>query len=168
MSIADAFLPEFDQEMSKTRQVLERVPEADHAWKPHPKSFSMGELALHLANIPTWTAVSLTQSEFDMNPDEPPDNPIRDFESVAALLATLDKNVKDARDAIASTDDQTFMADWTLKDSGKALFTMPRAAVIRSFVINHVIHHRGQLTVYLRLRDVPLPFIYGPTADTPK
>jgi len=164
MTIAESMLPEFDREMTNTRKVLERVPEAHHAWKPHEKSYTMGELALHLANIPTWTAITLKQSELDVGASG--GKPARrEFTTRQALLETFDANVTAAREAIVSTPDEEMMKPWTLKDGGRVVFTMPKAAVLRSWIFNHPIHHRGQLTVYLRMKDVPLPNIYGPTAD---
>lgn len=166
MTIAESLLPEFDHEMATTRTLLERVPAADAAWKPHDKSMGLGQLAAHLASIPTWGEVALKQTEFDVNPpggssDAPPA-----FESVASLLGLFDQNVKVARATLAAASNGEMMVPWTLKNGGRAVFTMPRVGVFRSFVMNHSIHHRGQLSVYLRLRDVPLPPIYGPTADT--
>jgi uncharacterized damage-inducible protein DinB len=165
MSMVQALLPEFDQEMAKTRQVLEIVPAGDAAWRPHPKSFSMGDLAMHLANLPHWAFLTFTQTEYDVaEPEGAPDTERR-FQSTPSLLATLDANVEQARAALAAAPDESLLVPWTLKHRGQTVFTLPRAAVFRSFVLNHVIHHRGQLTVYLRLRDVALPRLYGPTAD---
>lgn len=166
MSIAQSILPEFDHETGNTRKVLDRVPEAHVAWKPHAKSYSLGDLALHIANIPTWTAVTLLQSELDMAPPQAgAAPPKRVWESRAVLLKTFDENVASARGVIAETNDVEMMKPWTFKMGGQVRFTQPKVAVLRSFVLSHSIHHRAQLTVYLRLKDVPLPFIYGPTAD---
>jgi uncharacterized damage-inducible protein DinB len=167
MTIAQSILPEFDHEMATTRSLLERVPDAQPDWKPHTKSMPLGGLAIHLANIPSWSVMTLTESELDFNPPggtpwEPPK-----FESTPATLKTFDQNVANAREVLAATSDEEIMQSWTLKNGGQILFTLPRVAVLRSFVMNHIIHHRGQLSVYLRLLDVPLPSIYGPTADTP-
>lgn len=167
MSIADSFLPEFDHEMGVTRQLLERVPEAKASWKPHQKSFSLGDLSAHLCNIPTWAGITLKQTEFDTNPPGGQSFAPPAFSSMADALKAFDENVKAAREAIASTSDGEMMVAWTLKNGGKDVFSMPRVGVLRSFVMNHLIHHRGQLSVYLRLQDVPLPSIYGPSADTP-
>jgi uncharacterized damage-inducible protein DinB len=164
MAIKDALLPEFDHEMGTTRRLLERVPEADFGWKPHEKSFSLGHLAAHIANIPSWGTSIMGSSYFDaaeMPEDARPKAP----ESTAALLAAFDKNIADDRARLASCTDSEMMSTWTLKNNGAEVFTMPKAAVIRSFILSHSIHHRGQLSVYLRLRNVPLPSIYGPTAD---
>jgi uncharacterized damage-inducible protein DinB len=166
MSIAESLLPEFDHEMVTTRQLLQRTPEAQAAWKPHVKSMSLGALATHLALIPVWGATTLTETELDLNPPGGPAYMPPAFQPTAALLALFDDNVKKTRAAIATTSDDAFMVPWTLKDGGVQVFSLPRVAVMRTFVMNHLIHHRGQYTVYLRLRDVPLPPSYGPTADT--
>ena len=165
MSIADAALPEFDQEMTNTRKVLERVPDAHTSWKPHPKSWAMGELAVHLASLPMWTTVTLKQTEVDLNPPGGPGFTPPVFTSTADALKMFDENVKNGRAAIAGSSDADFMVPWSLKKGGKTVFSLPRVVVLRSFVLNHIIHHRGQMTVYLRLKDVPLPAIYGPSAD---
>jgi uncharacterized damage-inducible protein DinB len=164
MALKDALLPEFDHEMGTTRRLLERVPEADFAWKPHDKSFSLGQLAGHIANIPHWVDVTFDESAFDVGAAGDAARP-KPPASVGELLARFDSNVKHARAKLDAQIDQAFFAPWTLKNNGEEVFTMPKAAVLRSFVMNHLIHHRGQLSVYLRLRSVPLPSIYGPTAD---
>ena len=164
--IAPSLLPEFDHEMGTTRRLLVRVPEAELTWKPHDKSMSMGQLAGHLANLASWGTIILTSTAFDlatMPRDRTPELPA----SVAALLATFDGKVAAARAELAPKTDAELMAMWTLKQDGEQVFTMPRISAFRSFVLNHTIHHRGQLSVYLRLKDVPLPSIYGPTADEP-
>ena len=163
MPIVDALLPEFDHEMTTTRKVLERVPADRFDWKPHAKSFSLGALATHVAALPTWGAEALTRSEFDIADSQPPTAP----PSKTALMAAFDKSVTTTRSALAGKTDAEFMATWTLTRGGKAIFSMPKANVLRSFVLNHLIHHRGQLSVYLRLLDVPVPSIYGPSADEP-
>jgi uncharacterized damage-inducible protein DinB len=166
MAIAESILPEFDHETATTRTLLERVPEVRGSWKPHDKSMSLGELAMHIANIPVWASVTLERKDFDMNPAEGQQIMTPPFESSLQLLRTYDANVGAARTLVARTSDGEFMAQWTLKSGGKTLYSMPRVAVFRSFVLNHAVHHRGQLSVYLRLLDVPIPNIYGPTADT--
>ena len=164
MAIKDALLPEFDHEMGTTRRLLERVPEQDFGWKPHSKSMALGELTAHLANIPTWCTTILGDPVFDIAsvPDDARPKPATSRE---ALLAAFDEKIAAARARLAATGDAEMMSTWTLKHGGQEIFTMPRAAAIRSFVMSHIIHHRGQLSVYLRLKDVPLPPIYGPTAD---
>jgi uncharacterized damage-inducible protein DinB len=164
MALKDALLPEFDHEMGATRRLLERVPDADLAWKPHAKSFSLGQLAGHIANIPHWVNAALDFSVFDVASAGEDARP-KDPDSVSAVVNTFDENVKKARAKIAEQSDPALFATWTFKSGAHEIFTMPKIAVLRSFIMNHMIHHRGQLTVYLRLRDVPLPSIYGPTAD---
>jgi len=162
MALKDALLPEFDHEMGTTRRVLERVPQADLAWKPHEKSFSLGQLAGHVAHLLHWTHITLDENGYDLADMGPR---AAAPASIAELLQTFDANVKTARAKIDQQTDPALVAAWTLRNGGHEVFTLPRAAVLRSLVMNHVIHHRGQLTVYLRLRNVPLPSIYGPTAD---
>ena len=163
MPMVDALLPEFDREMTTTRKVLERVPEDQFDWKPHTKSFSLGALAAHVAALPAWGAETLNKSEIDIAGVQPPVT----LPSKAALMATFDRNVTATRSALAGKSDAELLAMWTLTRGGKPLFSMPKTAVLRSFVFSHLIHHRGQLCVYLRLLDVPVPSIYGPSADEP-
>jgi uncharacterized damage-inducible protein DinB len=162
MALKDALLPEFDHEMGTTRRLLERVPDADLTWKPHEKSFSLGHLAAHLANLPTWVDIACDNAIFDVLTL---DNRSRGAESNAEILQRFDANVRRARARIAEQTDSALLSPWTMTQGQHEMFTMPKAAVLRTFVMNHMIHHRGQLTVYLRLRNVPLPSIYGPTAD---
>jgi len=161
MGIADALLPEYDHEMATTRKLLERVPEDRLDWKPHPKSSSLGQLAQHVATIPLWGAMTVDQSELDLAATQP-NEPVR---TRAALLALFDANAAGTRAALAGRSDAEMMAPWALKRAGQTIFSMPKAAVWRSFVMSHLIHHRGQLSVYLRMNDLPLPSIYGPSAD---
>jgi uncharacterized damage-inducible protein DinB len=164
MAIKDALLPEFDHEMATTRRLLERVPEAEFAWKPHEKSMALGQLAGHIANLPQWCSATLSSTVFDLDSlpaDRRPPLPL----SRAAMVEEFDAKVSAARARLAATTDPEFMTPWTLKKGGQEMFTLPRISAIRGFVLNHLIHHRGQLSVYLRLRNVPLPPIYGPTAD---
>jgi len=161
MAIADALLPEFDREMTTTRKLLERVPEEKFAWKPHPKSMSLAELATHVATLPSWGAVTLTQAEIDMGAS----NTNTAVTSRADLLARFDRNVAETRAALVGKSDAEMMLPWSLKQNGQKLFTMPKTTVWRAFVLNHLVHHRGQLSVYLRLNDVPVPAMYGPSAD---
>ncbi|MBZ0112271.1 MAG: DinB family protein [Thermoanaerobaculia bacterium] len=166
MALTEALANEMQQENRVTRTLLEIVP-ADRAdWKPHEKSFSMGQLASHIVNLQGWVLLTLENSEFDMHPpgQEPAKSP--GFDTVNALLERFDSSVAAGQEALAKGTDADLFVDWTLKNSGKTIFTAPKAGVLRSFVLNHTIHHRGQLSVYLRLCDVPLPMIYGPTADT--
>ena len=165
MPINQTLLPEFDQEMANTRKTLALVPDDKLDWRPHRKSWTMRELASHVANLPTWTAITLNQDSIDVAPREggqPQQVPVG---SQKELLERFDQNIMPAREAIASASDEQFMKPWTLLSGGEKVFTMPRSAVLRSFVLNHMIHHRAQLGIYLRLIDVPLPAIYGPSAD---
>lgn len=163
MTISDSLLPEFDRELGLTRRILERVPDGQFGWQPHPKSMTMGRLAEHLAELPGWAKVSILDDGIEMTTARP-----ADYQSPAtrdAVLAMFDKNVKEARTALAGRTDAELLAPWTLRAQGKEVFTMPKAAVLRGFVMNHLVHHRGQMTVYLRMHDVPIPSIYGPSAD---
>jgi uncharacterized damage-inducible protein DinB len=162
MPIKDALLPEFDHEMATTRRVLERVPEPELAWKPHDKSMALGQLAGHIARIPQWCNVVLDTAMFDL--DALP-NDARQPESSSALVQEFDATVRAARTQLGAATDAEMLTPWTLKKGGHEVFTIPRISALRSFVMNHLIHHRGQLTVYLRLRNVAVPPIYGPTAD---
>ena len=166
MAIAESILPEFDHETATTRMLLERVPADKAEWKPHAKSMSLGHLAMHIASLPHWASITLERTEFDTNPPDGPRVTTPAYESAAKLLHTYDANVSAARALLVRTTDAEFMVQWALKNGGKSMFSMPRVAVFRSFVLNHAVHHRGQLSVYLRLLDVPIPNIYGPTADT--
>lgn len=165
MPIAQALLPEFDHEMATTRTVLERIPETKANFRPHPKSWTLGELGAHLANLPTWATMALTLPEFDTAPPGGPPRKSPKFESAKVMLQRLDENVAQARAHIAAASDADLMSPWSLKRAEAIVFTLPRLAVLRAMVLSHMVHHRGQLTVYLRMCDVPLPPIYGPTAD---
>ena len=166
MSIAQTLLPEFDREMANTRQMLALVPAADATWKPHPKSSSLGDLAAHIATLPLWGKFVLQQQELDLGSPANASIAQVPFTTVAELLDQFDRNVREARAALASLSDDAMGSPWTLKNRGATVFAMPRAGVLRGFILSHMIHHRGQLSVYLRLSDVPLPSLYGPTADT--
>lgn len=164
MSIVDSLLPEFDHEMATTRRVLDRVPEAQFDWKPHPKSMSLGELAGHLGNIPSWSSAITDQPSLDL--DAVADAvTLKVPSSRTTLVADFDRRVAHARASLAKSTDPEMLAAWTLRKGQQEFFTVPRISAIRTFVMNHSIHHRGQLTVYLRELNVPVPPIYGPTAD---
>jgi uncharacterized damage-inducible protein DinB len=166
MALVQALLPELDHEMANTRRVLEVVPERDAGWRPHSKSYSLGDLATHIANLPLWGRFVLQQPELDLGL---PDNAAianTPFTTGAELLERFDRHVREARAGLLQLSEAAMNVTWTLKNRGAPVFSVPRAMAFRSFVLNHMIHHRGQLTVYLRLREVPLPSIYGPTADT--
>src|SRR5262245_28282214 len=164
MSIAESLLPEFDYETANTRKTLERVAEKKFDWKPHDKSWAMGGLATHLANIPSWASVTINQDSFDLAPGGSPVK-LPPATSLKEILETFDKNVSEARAAIVGANDEHLLKPWTLLSGGNIIFTIPRIACLRSFVMNHMIHHRAQLGVYLRLNDLPVPAIYGPSAD---
>jgi uncharacterized damage-inducible protein DinB len=159
MSISDTLLPEFDQEMAATRRLLERVPSDKAEWKPHSKSFSLGHLAQLVSWMPGWIANTLTKAELDIKSGHQ-----YSMETTETLLRGFDKNVADARAAIVASRDADYAVPWFLKRGDQVLWTAPRSTVVRTH-ISHLSHHRGQLTVYLRLLDVPIPSIYGPTAD---
>lgn len=161
MALVDSLLPEFDHEMTTTRKLLERVPEDRLSWKPHPKSFSLGELATHLTELAMWGEATLQRSEVNLA-----EGGTRvPAASRAELLANFDKNVESTRKQLTGKTDAEFMAPWSLKRGDHTIFSMPKALVWRSFVLNHLIHHRGQLSVYLRMQDVAIPSMYGPSAD---
>jgi uncharacterized damage-inducible protein DinB len=166
MSIVQSLLPEFDQEMASTRRLLEVVPAKEAGWKPHPKSYTLGDLASHIVMLPLWGNYVLRQPELDLGLPANASIAYMPFTTQSELLDRFDRHVREARAALASLPDPAMSVNWTLKNRGTPVFSVPRAAAMRSFVLNHMIHHRGQLTVYLRLRDVPLPSLYGPTADT--
>jgi uncharacterized damage-inducible protein DinB len=165
MSISKTILPEFDHEMANTRKTLERVPEDKFDWKPHEKSMALGDLATHLANIPSWTKNTFDADELDIAPPGAPPYRLERAKSRAALLEAFDQNVTQARDALEGATDENWQGKWSLLMTGKTIFTLPRTAVMRGFILSHSIHHRAQLGVYLRLLDVPVPSIYGPSAD---
>jgi uncharacterized damage-inducible protein DinB len=159
--LKDMLLAELDHELSTTRKLLTRIPDGKLAWKPHERSMSLGGLGKHLAHLLTWTPFILDRLELDLA-----DAPLTLGEpaSLEEILSLFDASRSAARAALAKTDAE-LGALWLLKRNGRELFTMPRLSAYRSFVVNHLIHHRGQLSVYLRLNDVPVPAIYGPTAD---
>ena len=162
MGLVEALLPEFDREMGLTRKLLTRVPEPQLAWQPHPKSMTLGRLAEHLAELPLWAAMTVNQTGVEMT-KKPADH--QPPSTRAAVLELFDRNVALGRAALLGKTDAELMAPWTLTAGGKELFTMPKVAVLRNFVFNHIVHHRGQLSVYLRMHDIPIPSIYGPSAD---
>ncbi len=165
MPINQGLLGEFDHEMTNTRRTLERVPEDKFAWKPHAKSGTMIWLAGHVAQIPGWAKETVERDSLDIAPPgQPPPQP-QIPGSRKELLELFDRSAAAGRAALAKASDEHLMKPWSLLSGGQTLFTMPRVAVFRSFVMNHLIHHRAQLGVYLRLNDVPVPAIYGPSAD---
>ena len=162
MRMCEALAAELQQEARTTRRLLERVPEGSFGWKPHEKSMTLGQLAGHVAQLPTLIIPALTDDEFDFavagwKPFSP--------QSTAELVEQFDANISATAEALNSQPDESMGQTWKLKSGDHVLFEMPRAMVVRFVGLNHVVHHRGQLSVYLRLLDVPLPSIYGPTAD---
>jgi uncharacterized damage-inducible protein DinB len=165
MSKAQAMLEQFKQEAAQTRKALERVPFDKADWAPHEKSMTMGRLAGHIAEMGAWGASILTSDEFDMAPadGEPYKSPVH--ESTDDVLATFDQGVAAIEAALPGVTDEAWAGHWSLKSGGEELLSGPRGEFFGMMAINHVIHHRGQLTVYLRLCDVPVPGMYGPSAD---
>jgi uncharacterized damage-inducible protein DinB len=161
MPIIDMLLQELEQEAQTTRRVLERVPDGHLGWKPHPKSMSLGQLALHIATVPAGVAEIAAQPGLET----PPAFEQAAAQTAAELVPALEQSVARARALLGGMDDAKAMETWTLKSGGQVLMAMPRAALLRAIMLNHWYHHRGQLSVYLRQLDVPLPSIYGPSAD---
>jgi uncharacterized damage-inducible protein DinB len=161
MTIAELLLPEFDHEMANTRKLLERIPEDRFDYTPHPKSMTLGRLASHVAEMPDWLVVTMTMEVFEPGPD------MTGFKasSKAAVLEKFDTSRSAARDTLAKASDADMAIIWTFKWNGQVVLSMPRHAVLRSLVFNHLVHHRAQLGVYLRLLDIPIPGMYGPSAD---
>ena len=160
-AIKDGLLAEFDHEVATTRRLLERVPEDRLGWKPHDKSMSLGGLATHLGNIPNWASAILNETSFNLDTGAPH---IEARTSRSDILALFDESTTRTRASMDKTDAEYLIA-WALKRGGRDMFSMPRISAFRTFVLYHLVHHRGQLSVYLRLNDVPVPPIYGPTAD---
>ncbi|MFZ0640497.1 MAG: DinB family protein [Candidatus Acidiferrales bacterium] len=165
MAIRDGILPEFDHEVASTRKVLERVPEGKPDYKPHEKSMAMDRLAGHLAELPGWAKETILQDSIVVGGQAAGQPGPLKMTSRKQLLEEFDKRVAAGRAAIAGASDEDFMKPWSLIAGGKTIFTLPKIAVLRGFVMNHMIHHRAQLGVYLRLNNVPVPSIYGPSAD---
>jgi len=161
MVLKDTLLAEFDHEMGTTRRLLERVPDAKFDWKPHEKSMTLGGLATHLSNLPNWGTTILSDMSYDLAAGPPN---LAQAASRAEVLAQFDSAIARTRAALDKTDAE-LQSQWKLKRGDQELFSLPRSAAFRTFVLYHVVHHRGQLSVYLRLNDVPVPAMYGPTAD---
>ena len=164
MPFSETLLPEFDEEMKNTRRLLECVPDGKFDYQPHSKSMTLGRLATHVAELPSWTTYTLDQEVLDLQPDFKPALAT----SRAELLQIFDKGAAEAREKIAAATDEDWRKIWTFKYAGKTIMSMPRSVVMRSTIMNHLIHHRAQLGVYLRLNDVALPGMYGPSADEQK
>ena len=160
MAMIDTMLQELEQEAQTTRRVLERVPQEHLGWRPHPKSFSLGQLALHIAQTPAGVAELAMQSTA-----APPQFTQAQAATSAELIPALEQSVAKAKSILAGVDDQTLMSSWRLVADGRELMVMPRVALLRAIMLNHWYHHRGQLTVYLRQLNIPVPSVYGPSAD---
>jgi uncharacterized damage-inducible protein DinB len=158
---------EYEMECAGTRKALERIPDDKLGWKPHEKSMSMGQLASHLAEAPGWMGVYIEQDSFDVAPPGGSEYKPTILKSRQEILDLFDKNVAAAKAVLAKADDATMMKPWALLKGGQKMFSMPRVAVVRNFVLNHNIHHRAQLGVYLRMNNVAVPGHYGPSADEP-
>jgi uncharacterized damage-inducible protein DinB len=165
MTYAETVLPEFDHEMANTRKVLERIPDDKLDWQPHPKSHTIGWNANHVADLPNWLVVTLTKSELDFAPVGGEPFVLPKLTSRQEILELFDRNVAAARKAITEASDEDMAGMWSLSKAGKPFLTMPRSAVVRGIVLNHLMHHRAHLCVYLRLNDIPVPGLYGPSGD---
>jgi uncharacterized damage-inducible protein DinB len=165
MSISETLLPEYDQEMTNTRKLLACVPDGKWDYKPHEKSMPMGRLAGHVAELPSWALHTIQVKQLDLTPADGPGFTPFIPASQKELLETFDKNVAEARNAIAGATDEHLAETWSLIYRGQTVLSMPRAAVLRGVVMNHLIHHRAQLGVYLRMNEVAIPGMYGPSAD---
>jgi uncharacterized damage-inducible protein DinB len=165
MTYAETILPEFDREMAGTRQVLERIPDDKLDWRAHPKSNTIGWNANHVANLLDWLVLTLTKPSLDVAPVGGEPYRFPRLTTTREILDLFDRNVAAAREAITAAQDEEMDHPWTLSSAGKPIFTMPRAAVIRGVVLNHLIHHRAHLCVYLRLNEIPVPGLYGPSGD---
>lgn len=165
MSISSMLLPEFDQEMATTRKVLERIPADKFTWKPHETSLELGKLATHVATLNDWMSKTLELDAFDLAPLDGEPYRLPEITTPEEVLERFDQFAAAARSALAAASDEHLLAPWSLQQGGQTIFTMPRLVSIRSFILNHLIHHRGQLSVYLRMNAIPVPSIYGPSAD---
>jgi len=165
MRIAELLVPEYDNEVAVTRTVLQRVPDGRGEWKPHPKSFPLGHLAQLVARLPGWAPMMMQRTELDIAPASGPQFPGYSFEKTATLVAEFEKNAAAGRTALASASDEDYSVPWTLKKTGAVMMTAPRYQMLRSMVLNHIVHHRAQLGLYLRMLDLRVPAMYGPTAD---
>jgi uncharacterized damage-inducible protein DinB len=160
MRLADSLLMEFDQEAQTTKRVLERIPDDRLAWRPHPKSFSLGQLALHIASGPGQIVAAVAQDTAEV-----PNFAQPEAKSRQEVLEAFSQSMASARASLKNMDDSRLLSEWTLTRNGKTLMSIPRIGFLRSILLNHTYHHRGQLSVYLRILDVPVPSIYGPSAD---
>jgi uncharacterized damage-inducible protein DinB len=165
MALTDILLPEFEEEAAATRRMLERVPDGKTTWQPHQRSMTLGRLSTHVAEIPAWTARILTRDEFDVAPPGGPPFQPRTLGTTAEVLALFDQNVAEARRVLAAAGDADFARPWSFKREGQVVWTKPKHYVLRRMALSHLVHHRAQLGVYLRLQEVSIPGVYGPSAD---
>lgn len=168
MSCSSFFREEFEQETSSTRKILATLPEANFGWKPHEKSMTLGQLAGHVAEQPFWISLILETDSFELMPDGTPAFECFLPKTREQLLATFDANVKQAKELLTKVEDEQLKQTWTLLFKEKPIVTNHRYGMMRFLAMNHLIHHRAQLTVYLRLINIPIPGIYGPSADDPE
>ena len=164
MPLNEALIAELQQEAAATRKMLERVPEKSNSWKPHEKSMDLGRLSQHIAEIPMWVPETVDKDELDFAKEE---YTPKGGSTNEELLKNFDLNLANAIECLKNASDEKLMGNWTMRNGEKVYFTMPKIAVLRGFVMSHLIHHRGQLSVYMRMLDIPLPSVYGPTADEP-
>ncbi len=162
-NMIDPILAELGHEMATTRRLLERAPDAKFGWKPHEKSMTLGRLTGHIAELPGWVGSIVDKPGFDMGGGYKPQDPA----TVGELLVTFDKNVAFVTQVLKPLTDKALLETWRFTKQGQLILEMPRVGVVRTLLLNHLIHHRGQLSVYLRLNDIPVPSIYGPSADEP-
>ena len=161
-TMSSILIAEIEQEAVSARKCMERIPTEKFDWKPHEKSMTFSRLASHIAEMFGWTAATLQNPELDFaKMDYTPFEPT----TTADLVEFFDKNVAESIDVLRNTPDEAFFENWTMRKGEQVYFTMPKAVVMRSFILNHIIHHRGQLSVYLRLNDISVPSLYGPSAD---
>jgi uncharacterized damage-inducible protein DinB len=165
MGMNQMFLGELEHEAVTTRKILERVPEGKNDWRPHPKSMTLGRLAGHVAELYGWATMTIKEGSIDIAPIGGSQTQAATMQSRDQLLGLFDTHLREAKQALASASDETLMQPWSLLAGGRTVFTMPRVQVLRSMVFNHLVHHRAQLGVYLRMNDVAIPGAYGPSAD---
>jgi len=165
MTQTEALIADFTFELAKTREVLARLPQEHWAWKPHEKSWTLGQLASHLGEFPVWAVMTISSDELDLMPEGQPLEQRKAPEGPAELLAAFDEGVKNALAATAGLNDEALGKPWRLLVKGQEKMVLPKLGVLRGMVLHHMVHHRGQLTIYLRLLNIPLPALYGPSAD---
>jgi len=165
MQLVEQLVLEFKQEAGHTRKVLERISEDKWNWRPHSKSWTMGELATHIANVPSWAPMTIANDSMNIDPSNVSAQKTVAAQTLQEILDRFDKNCMEAESALAQSSEEHLFTPWTMQSGEKVLFKMPRLSVLRNFILNHLIHHRAQMCVYLRLNGLPVPAIYGPTAD---